>query len=68
LIPRQLAAGFFIRGIAQQVKISTTTSTQINAYEPSLLNQAKVVIRMAQTSFEYWAASLLDVLDTRPLL
>jgi cobalt-zinc-cadmium efflux system outer membrane protein len=56
------------RGIAEQVQISRTASTQINTFEQGLLRQAKEAVRIARTSFKFGEASLLDVLDTQRVL
>jgi len=56
------------RGIAEQVQISKTASTQINIFEQGLLKQAKEAVRIARTSFKFGEASLLDVLDTQRVL
>ena len=56
------------RGIAEQVQISQTASSQIHTFEKGLLKQAKEAVRIAQTSFKFGEASLLDVLDAQRVL
>ncbi len=56
------------RGIVEQVQISQMASAQINTFEKGLLKQAKEAVRIAQTSFKYGEASLLDVLDAQRTL
>ena len=56
------------RGIAEHVQISKTASSQIHTFEKGLLTQAKEAVRIAQTSFKFGEASLLDVLDAQRTL
>jgi len=54
-----------LKGIAQQIQLSQAAAAQIATYETGLLKQAQEALRIAQVSFKYGEASLLDVLDAQ---
>ncbi|MDH5699068.1 MAG: TolC family protein, partial [Nitrospirota bacterium] len=57
-----------LKGVAQQVQLSQAAAAQIATYEKGLLNQAQEALRIAQVSFKFGEASLLDVLDAQRVL
>ena len=57
-----------LKGIAQQIQLSHAAAAQIATYEKGLLKQAQEALRIAQVSFKYGEASLLDVLDAQRVL
>jgi outer membrane protein, heavy metal efflux system len=57
-----------LKGIAQQIQLSQAAAAQITTYETGLLKQAQEALRIAQVSFKYGEASLLDVLDAQRVL
>jgi cobalt-zinc-cadmium efflux system outer membrane protein len=57
-----------LKNIAQQVQLSQTAAAQITTYEKGLVKQAQEALRIAQTSFKFGEASLLDVLDAQRVL
>ena len=57
-----------LKGIAQQVQLSQAAAAQIATYEKGLLKQAQEAVRIAQVSFKFGEASLLDVLDAQRVL
>ena len=57
-----------LKGVTQQIQISKTASAQIAMYEEGLLKQAKEALRIAQVSFKFGEASLLDLLDAQRVL
>ncbi len=57
-----------LKGIAQQIQLSQAAAAQIATYEKGLLKQAQEALRIAQVSFKYGEASLLDVLDAQRVL
>ena len=56
------------KGIAQQIQLSQAAAAQIATYEKGLLKQAQEALRIAQVSFKFGEASLLDVLDAQRVL
>ncbi|MGB0908928.1 MAG: TolC family protein [Nitrospirales bacterium] len=56
------------RGISQHIENSKIAVAQISTYENGLLKQAREALRIAQVSFKYGEASLLDVLDAQRIL
>jgi cobalt-zinc-cadmium efflux system outer membrane protein len=57
-----------LKGIAQQIQLSQAAAAQIATYEKGLLKQAQEALRIAQVSFKFGEASLLDVLDAQRVL
>jgi outer membrane protein, heavy metal efflux system len=57
-----------LKGIAQQIQLSQAAATQIATYEQGLLKQAQEALRIAQVSFKFGEAGLLDVLDAQRVL
>jgi cobalt-zinc-cadmium efflux system outer membrane protein len=57
-----------LKGIAQQIQLSQTAAAQIATYEKGLLKQAQEAVRIAQVSFKFGEASLLEVLDAQRVL
>ena len=55
-------------GITEQVEISRAASAQIHTFEKGLLRQAKEAVRIAQVSFKFGEANLLEVLDAQRVL
>jgi len=53
------------QGIIQEIQKSNIAKTQIATYENGLLKQAQEALRIAQVSFKYGEASLLEVLDAQ---
>ncbi|GJL66348.1 MAG: outer membrane protein CzcC [Nitrospirales bacterium] len=51
--------------IIQEIQNSNIAAAQISTYEHGLLKQAQEALRIAQVSFQYGEASLLDVLDAQ---
>ena len=47
---------------------SQAAAAQINTYKNGLLKQAEEAVRIAQVSFQYGQASLLEVLDAQRIL
>ncbi len=56
------------KGITQQIQNSTIAAAQIATYEDGLLQQSQEALRIAQVSFRYGEASLLDVLDAQRIM
>lgn len=54
--------------ITEHIQNSKTAATQIHTFEQGLLKQAKEAVRIAQTSFKFGEASLLEVLDAQRIL
>jgi cobalt-zinc-cadmium efflux system outer membrane protein len=57
-----------LKGVAQQIQLSQAAAAQIATYEKGLLKQAQEALRIAQVSFKFGEASLLDVLDAQRVL
>ncbi len=57
-----------LKGITQQVQFSQTAATQIATFEQGLLKQAREAVRIAQVSFRFGEANLLEVLDAQRVL
>lgn len=57
-----------LKGIAQQIQLSQAAAAQIATYEKGLLKQAQEALRIAQVSFKFGEASLLEVLDAQRVL
>lgn len=57
-----------LKGITQQIQLSQAAAAQIATYEKGLLKQAEEALRIAQVSFKYGEAGLLDVLDAQRVL
>ena len=57
-----------LKGITQQIQLSQAAAAQIATYEKGLLKQAQEALRIAQVSFKFGEASLLDVLDAQRVL
>jgi cobalt-zinc-cadmium efflux system outer membrane protein len=57
-----------LKGIAQQIQLSQAAAAQIATYEKGLLKQAQEALRIAQVSFKFGEAGLLDVLDAQRVL
>ena len=64
----QWAKQDIVKGITQQVQFSQTAATQIATFEQGLLKQAKEAVRIAQVSFQFGEANLLEVLDAQRVL
>jgi cobalt-zinc-cadmium efflux system outer membrane protein len=54
--------------ITEHIQNSKTAATQIHTFEQGLLKQAKEAVRIAQTSFKFGEASVLEVLDAQRIL
>lgn len=57
-----------LKGVTQQIQLSQAAAAQIATYEKGLLKQAQEALRIAQVSFKFGEASLLDVLDAQRVL
>jgi cobalt-zinc-cadmium efflux system outer membrane protein len=57
-----------LKDIIQQTQIATAAAAQIDTYEQGLLKQAQEALRIAQVSFKFGEASLMDVLDAQRVL
>lgn len=57
-----------LKSIAQQIQLSQAATAQIATYEKGLLKQAQEALRIAQVSFKFGEAGLLDVLDAQRVL
>ena len=57
-----------LKGIAQQIQLSQAAAAQITTYEKGLLKQAEEALRIAQVSFKFGEAGLLEVLDAQRVL
>ena len=56
------------KGITQHIQNSKIAAAQISTYEDGLLNQAREALRIAQVSFKFGEASLLEVLDAQRIM
>ena len=54
-----------VTGIFQRYQQSQAASAQITTYEEGLLKEAQEALRMAQVSFRYGEANLIELLDTQ---
>lgn len=57
-----------LKGVTQQIQLSQAAAAQISTYEQGLLKQAQEALRIAQVSFKFGEASLLEVLDAQRVL
>ncbi|MGD9851226.1 MAG: TolC family protein [Nitrospirales bacterium] len=57
-----------LKGMTQQIQLLKAAAAQIATYEKGLLKQAEEALRIAQVSFKYGEAGLLDVLDAQRVL
>jgi len=57
-----------LKNMIQQVHLSKSAAAQITTYEQGLLKQAQEALRIAQVSFKFGEASLMDVLDAQRVL
>jgi len=57
-----------LKGVAGSFYQSQAAAAQINTYKNGLLKQAEEAVRIAQVSFQYGQASLLEVLDAQRIL
>ena len=57
-----------LKGVTQQIQLSQAAAAQIATYEQGLLKQAQEALRIAQVSFKFGEAGLLDVLDAQRVL
>ena len=56
------------KDMIQQTQIAKAAASQIETYEQGLLKQAQEALRIAQVSFKFGEASLMDVLDAQRVL
>ncbi|MDH5562124.1 MAG: TolC family protein [Nitrospirota bacterium] len=57
-----------LKNMIQQVHLSKSAAAQITTYEQGLLKQAQEALRIAQVSFKFGEANLMDVLDAQRVL
>ena len=57
-----------VKDMIQQTQIAKSAAAQIETYEQGLLKQAQEAVRIAQVSFKFGEASLMDVLDAQRVL
>ncbi|MCH7615674.1 MAG: TolC family protein [Nitrospinae bacterium] len=57
-----------MRDVIRSFEQSRAAAAQINTYKKGLLKQAQEAVRIAQVSFQYGEASLLEVLDAQRVL
>ena len=57
-----------LKDMIQQTQIAKSAAAQIDTYEQGLLKQAQEALRIAQVSFKFGEASLMDVLDAQRVL
>ena len=56
------------QGITHNLQNAKVAAAQISTYEQGLLKQAREALRIAQVSFKFGEANLLDVLDAQRIL
>ena len=56
------------KNFIQQIQLAKTAAAQMTTYEQGLLKQAQEALRIAQVSFKFGEANLLDVLDAQRVL
>lgn len=57
-----------VKAVTQDFQVAQTADEQIDVFEEGLLKQAEEALRIAQLSFQFGAASLLEVLDAQRVL
>ena len=62
------AKNSLLKNLEQQTQRVKSAAAQIATYEEGLLKQAREAVRIAQVSFRFGEANLLDVLDTQRIL
>lgn len=62
------AKNSLLKNLEQQTQRVKSAADQIATYEEGLLKQAREAVRIAQVSFRFGEANLLDVLDTQRVL